>query len=106
MAKEKLSASRIAKLTKNGRYGDGGNLWLQVTNNGAGKSWLFRWAERGTGHERMIGLGSCDTIDLEQARELARGFRRQLLDGRDPAAERKSARLDRQIEASLTRIIS
>jgi len=92
MARAKLSASRIARLTRNGRYGDGGNLWLQVTNNGAGKSWLFRWTERGTGRERMIGLGSYDTVDVERARELARGFRRHLLDGKDPALERKIAR--------------
>ena len=36
MAIHKLSAARIAKLTTNGMYGDGGNLWLCVTNNGAG----------------------------------------------------------------------
>jgi integrase len=106
MARAKLSASRIARLTRNGRYGDGGNLWLQVTNSGAGKSWLFRWTERGTGRERMIGLGSYDTVDVERARELARGFRRHLLDGKDPALERKIARLDRQIEACLMRTIS
>lgn len=95
----KLSASRIAKLTANGMYGDGGNLWLQVTNNGAGKSWIFRWTERGTGRERNMGLGPLITVDLDDARELAKGYRLMLLQGKDPKAERDNARLDVDIAA-------
>jgi integrase len=103
MAIHKLSAARIAKLTKNGMYGDGGNLWLQVTNAGAAKSWVFRWTERGTGRERNMGLGPLHTIDLERARALALEYRLQLREGKDPLVERDSARLEIQIKAGLAK---
>jgi integrase len=99
MAKEKLSASKIAKLTTDGMYGDGGNLWLRVSGNGAHKYWLFRWTERGTGRERVMGLGPLHTINLEEARKLARDHRKVLLESKDPKAERDNARLDAQIAA-------
>jgi hypothetical protein len=92
VAIHKLSAAKIAKLNANGMYGDGGNLWLQVTNNGVGKSWIFRWTERGTGRERNMGLGPLHTVDLDRARELAKGYRLMLLEGKDPKAERDNAK--------------
>jgi integrase len=106
VAIHKLTTSRIAKLTANGMYGDGGNLWLQVTNNGAGKSWIFRWTERGTGRERNMGLGPLITVDLERARELAKGYRLMLLEGKDPKAERDNTRLDLAIAAGTARTVS
>ena len=105
MAIHKLNAGRIAKLTKNGMYGDGGNLWLQVTSNGAGKSWLFRWTERVTGRERVMGLGPLHTVNLEEARELALGCRKLLLQGRDPKKERDDRILDDQIAHGLARTV-
>jgi integrase len=106
VAIHKLSAARIAKLTKDGMYGDGGNLWLEVTNNGAGKSWLFRWTEPGTRHDRWLGLGPLHTVDLDQARELAKANRLLLKVGKDPKAERDSRRLDDQIVRGLAKTIS
>ena len=38
-----LTVKGIKKLTKAGRYGDGGGLYLQVTPSG-GRSWIFRFA--------------------------------------------------------------
>jgi hypothetical protein len=52
--------------------GDGGNLWVSVTNDGAGKSWVFRWTVPGARRERMMGLGPVHTVDLDEAREKAR----------------------------------
>jgi Arm DNA-binding domain/Phage integrase central domain len=102
----KLTASKIANIsTKNGTYGDGGNLWLQITNNGAGQSWLFRWSARGTGRERVMGLGSLRTIDLDRARELARGYRQMLLEGKDPKAERDDVKFSAQVAAGLVRTV-
>jgi integrase len=97
MAIHKLSAARIAKLTKNGMYGDGGNLWLSVTNDGAGKSWVFRWTQPGTRKDRNIGFGPLHTVDLDQARELAKANRLLLLEGKDPKAYRDDQRLDAAI---------
>jgi integrase len=105
MAIHKLSAGKIAKLTKNGMYGDGGNLWLQVTNNGAGKSWIFRWTERGTGRDRSIGLGPLHTVSLEEARQAALANRKLLLVRRDPKKERDSRILDEDIARGLAKTV-
>src|SRR5262245_49523405 len=60
-----LTAIKIAKLKEPGRYGDGGNLWLQVTDTGRKddhgapiitKSWVFRF--KLNGKARAMGLGS------------------------------------------------
>jgi Arm DNA-binding domain len=105
MAIHKLSAARIAKLTTNGMYGDGGNLWLCVSGNGRAKSWVFRWTERGTGRERNIGLGPLHTVDLARARDLAKANRLLLLEGKDPKEHRDAERLDAAIAAGRAKTV-
>jgi integrase len=89
----KLTGADLRRSTP-GRYGDGGGLWLQVTAGADGKtvnrSWLFRWVSRG--RERWAGLGALHTISLTEARERARQFRQQVLDGVDPIAAREARR--------------
>ena len=75
--------------TRQGRYADGGGLYLVVTRSGT-KSWAFRYARQGRQHE--MGLGSVDTIGLADARKRARRCREQLLDGLDPLTERRAVR--------------
>lgn len=82
-----LSALKASKLIKPGRYADGGGLYLQVTSPKA-KSWLFRYMR--AGRAREMGLGPFDIVTLAEARELARGCRKQLLDGLDPIDERRA----------------
>jgi integrase len=95
MAIEKLSGTFIRKVTKNGLHADGGNLYLQVTNGGTGKSWLFRWTDRRTKRQRSMGLGT----DTAKARDKAKSYRQWLSDGKDPWAEREAARLESEITA-------
>ena len=86
-----LSAAQVAKETRPGRYGDGGGLWLQVSQFGT-KAWIFRFMLNG--RARQMGLGSVDTFSLKEARERARLARQQLADGVDPIEarnERKAA---------------
>jgi integrase len=106
MAIHKLKWSKVQSLTKNGMYGDGGNLWLSVTNDGAGKSWVFRWTVPGTRRERVMGLGPIHTVDLEEAREKAREYRKLLMAGKDPLAERDGARLDQDIASGLAKTVN
>jgi integrase len=106
MARDKLSQTRVDKLTQNGMYGDGGNLWLEVTNNGKGKSWLFRWTEPGTRRDRWMGLGPVHTVTLERARELATANRLLLRDHKDPKAEHESRRLDDLIARGLAKTVN
>lgn len=82
---EKLSPTRIASLTKPGRYSDGGGLYLQVAQGGT-KSWVFRYMHNGSEHG--MGLGSLHTVNLHAAREAAHHARTRLALGRDPLQER------------------
>src|SRR5687768_17211421 len=72
-----------AALKKPGKYGDGGGLFLLVRGAGAA-SWIVRL--QSNGKRREFGLGSADIVSLAQAREKARIFKRELVEGRDPKA--------------------
>lgn len=85
---EKLTALKVARLSKPGRYGDGKGLYLQITKPGV-KSWIFRF-ERG-GKERFMGLGPLHTVSLADAREKGRIARMSLIDGIDPLEKRKQS---------------
>jgi integrase len=116
----KLSATKIAKLISDAKagklkkktpwFGDGGNLALQITKNGARVSWVFRWREprrpgEKRGKDRVMGLGSLATIDLPTARARAHKYRMMLDEGKDPRAERDGARLDEKIARDLVKTV-
>ena len=86
----RLSAVAVAKANQPGMYGDGGGLWLQITISKDGKhrnrSWIFRYAGR------EMGLGSCGTVSLAEAREAALVCRKQRLAGLDPIEVRNAER--------------
>ena len=63
---EKLTALKVARLSKPGRYADGKGLYLQITK-ALVKSWIFRY-ER-DGKERYMGLGATHTVSLAEARD-------------------------------------
>jgi len=81
----KLSATFVAKESRPGRYGDGGGLWLQVSQFGT-KAWIFRFML--DGKARQMGLGSVETFSLKEARERARQARQLVADGIDPIEAR------------------
>jgi integrase len=93
----RLSVKKIAKLTQPGRYGDGGNLFLQVVNAN-NRSWVFRYVR--DGRARMLGLGPLHTWGLDEARERARELRQQLGRGIDLMAARKAERAARLLQAA------
>ena len=64
-----LSARKVAAAKKPRFYGDGGGLYLQVSQYGT-KSWVFRFKRNGK--PRDMGLGSINTFTLKEARERAR----------------------------------
>jgi integrase len=93
----KLTTGKIAAITEPGRYGDGDNLWLQVSKWKT-KSWILRyWRD---GKERNLGLGSVDLVPLADARKRALKARRELLDGLDPIDARKARRTARRLDAA------
>jgi integrase len=82
------------KTLKPGLHGDGGNLYLQISEGSNGqrrRSWIFRYALAGR-KRRDMGLGSLDDITLAEARETARQYRKMLKEGIDPIVERDRQR--------------
>jgi integrase len=93
----KLTALAVTQAKRRGYYGDGGGLLLQVSAGGA-KSWVFRFKEGGK--LREMGLGPLHTIGLAEARQRAQECRKARLDGRDPIAEGKAARVAAKLDAA------
>src|SRR5258706_5641961 len=98
MAIHKLAPRFIETVRKDGLYGDGGGLWLQVRSSGRARSWIFRYVMHSKA--RVMGLGPLDTIGLAEARERARACRQQVHDGIDPLDARKERQVAAQIEAA------
>ena len=84
----RLSAVAVRN-AKPGVHADGGGLYLQVTDTGA-RSWLFRYSVGG--RERYCGLGSLNTVSLQDARAAAQSCRAMRLRGIDPIEARKAER--------------
>ena len=70
--------------TRRVSYGDG---LVRMDRPGGTSSWVCRVQKHGV--RRDFGLGSCQKVSLEQARELAREIRSQIELGIDPQFERR-----------------
>jgi integrase len=90
MAGRKLTALKLKTLTKPGRYGDGGGLWLQVRGP-QHRSWLFRYTA--SAKQRQMGLGPFPDVPLAEAREAAQRCRAAVRQGQDPIDLRRRAKL-------------
>jgi integrase len=90
----KLSAAFVRNVDREGLYGDGGNLYLQITNGG--KSWIFQYQRHGC--SRYMGLGSVRHVSLALARELRDACHEQLARGLDPIDVRNGAVLAARAE--------
>jgi integrase len=108
MAREigKLKPLGVSRASKPGYYGDGGNLYLLVGPTGA-KSWVFRYRVPAPTRDkpkhsklREMGLGPTHALSLAEARERAREWRRERLDGVDPIEARRGRRAQAQLEAA------
>jgi integrase len=93
----KLNAFDVSNAKQRGYYGDGGGLYLQVSESGA-KSWVFRFKQDGKARE--MGLGPVHTVSLAEARLKALDCRRARLDWRDPIEDRKTARAVARLDAA------
>src|SRR5262249_55176898 len=92
-----LTALKVARITRPGRYGDGSGLYLRIAEyprqdgtRARSKNWVFRF-ER-DGRERWMGLGALRDVTLAQARALVRDCRLMLVQGLDPIAARQAKR--------------
>lgn len=92
-----LLTARLAAGTRAiGRHADGGGLYLQVRERGAGieRLWVFRYRRgaRGAEREALISLGRAADVGLAGARELAAKCRAALAAGLDPRKVRSLER--------------
>ena len=85
----KLNVVRVTKLTKPGRHGDGGGLYLSIDGNR--RRWVFIFRDRRTKKLREMGLGSAAEVSLANARQKAGEARAALRDGKDPIHEARTA---------------
>src|SRR6516225_4980520 len=84
----------VRSVRREGRYSDGGNLYLQVANGG--KSWVFQYQRHG--RQRDMGLGSARSVSLALARELRDDCHVKLARSLDPIEARNSAVLAARAE--------
>jgi len=99
--RNRLSSGFVSKAQDPGRYADGGNLYLQVSEWRT-KSWLFRYkvaktnakpgARKKAYKDVWVGLGSLHDVTLKDARELARELRQLQREGKDPLRELRRQR--------------
>jgi len=95
MKSDQLTARKVATAKKPGYYGDGGNLYLQVSKYGS-RNWVFRFTLNGK--TRDMGLGSLRTFSLKEARERARQCRQLVAQDIDPIEARLQKRDDARSE--------
>ena len=72
---------KMIREAKPGAYADDDGLYLKIGTTGAA-SWQYRYQMNGK--RRMMGLGSCATVGLAEAREKAADARKQVKQGIDP----------------------
>ena len=82
-----LTIKRIINEKMKGRYSDGNNLYLQVSEGGS-KSWVFRYRYSGKSYE--MGLGALDIEQVPQARQKALEYLRMLRDDLNPIREKEA----------------
>lgn len=93
MAIHKLSDAFIKNLKADGkhrRFGDGGNLWLDLSTGGA-KAWMFIWFDTAMAKQRERGLGGYPVVSLKEARAIADTARSNVRQGKEPLAVKASA---------------
>lgn len=78
-----------------GLYGDGGGLYLQVSDRKT-KAWVYRFMIRG--RARKMGLGDVDQVKLADARKKANAAHLLVLDGIDPIEERNARKAALAVE--------
>lgn len=81
-------ADKMIRDGKPGAYADGDGLYLKIGTTGAA-SWQYRYQMNGK--RRMMGLGSCATVGLAEARDKAADARKQVKQGIDPLEVKEAA---------------
>ena len=92
-----LSAVRVRKEKRPGRYADGQALYLVVDPSGA-RRWVQRIVIRGKRTD--LGIGGWPAVSLAEARETALANRKLAREGGDPRVERRRIKMPTFAEAA------
>jgi hypothetical protein len=92
------SAKALAKITKPGRYAVGHGAYLQISEWGT-RAWVLRY--RNSTKATHMGLGSCEYVSLQEARQKAWEAQRQRLNGVDPLEAKREAQGARRPTATI-----
>jgi hypothetical protein len=79
----------FAETAPKGRYSYGDNLVLVVSGIN-GRSWIAKIQRNNV--RRDYGVGPVSSVTLEEARKIARDYRRMLNEGKDPTKKGGTAR--------------
>jgi integrase len=93
----KLTALKVDRANEPGMYGDGGGLYLRITQDGT-KNWVFRYML--DGRPRWMFMGPLAIYGLQEARAKALDARRLRHEGIDPIEARKGERLRTRLDAA------
>lgn len=96
---ERLRPLQVSKLSAPGYYADGAGLYLQIAKGGS-KSWVLRYTL--DCRPREMGLGSCVTFSLAEARKRAAEQRKKIADGIDPIEARRQTQSEQRLAKSKT----
>lgn len=90
-ARNKLDAKRAAALSRPGRHGDGGGLYLAIDRDGPvmRRRWVFLFNRNG--RRREMGLGGYPAVSLSDARRARDEAWKPVREGRDPIEARRAA---------------
>jgi len=95
---EKITALFVKHINRPGKYGDGGNLYLQVRkstrkipSDAVTKSWLFRYSR--FGKEAWMGLGPYPDVSLSEARNIATQERKKIRKDIDPLSDKQARKI-------------
>ncbi|KMQ89625.1 phage integrase [Lasius niger] len=99
---KRLSAAEVNGFLPDGYHGDGDFLYLRVSCEGASKTWSFRYKSPVTGKKRDYSLGTLHNLPLKEARDEAINLKKMLLDGLDPADERKKEKTQKNQRLGVT----
>src|SRR5262249_1938028 len=80
-----------------GLHSDGGGLYVKVSKNGKGRSWVLRYTDP-KGRERRMGLGSLKTVSVQEAREKAHDWNKMRDAFKDPIGARRDKRAQAALE--------
>jgi integrase len=103
LASKKLTAKKVAAITKPGRYGDGDGLYLAVDDaarTGLSRRWFV--FVRVAGRRREMAIGKWPEVSLADARDVASAARHSAKAGIDPVVARQTERKAASVAASCT----